>query len=308
MLDNLSNSQIGDFVLQEMVGRRVAMALYRATQQSLKRFAVVKIIDVKSIPLPREALEEDFITFTRSVVALEHMHLQPIYDFGIVDDQYVYIAARFMAGNLYELLNSGPLPIEQTLELSLQIALAVMFVHSNGLIHSSLSPRNVYIDEMSNAYIDDLELSRVIQAARTQAQLQSLLDEPYYTSVEQLELQPLDFRAEMYNFGAIVYHMLTGVAPFSDGDKHFEAVLARKQRDQITPLRQINPALSPAIEAVILRALRANPKERFPDFQSLESVLRQELNLVKPVDASLIDKVRSVFSRFRPKPPFLHLD
>src|SRR4051794_17968226 len=153
MLDNLSNSQIGDFVLQEMVGRRVAMALYRATQQSLKRFAVVKIIDVKSVPLPQEALEEDFITFTRNIVALEHLHLQPIYDYGIVDNQYIYIAARFMAGNLYELLQSGPLPIEQTLELSLQTALALIFIHSNGLIHSSLSPRNVYIDEMSNAYI-----------------------------------------------------------------------------------------------------------------------------------------------------------
>ncbi len=307
MLDNLSNSQIGDFVLQEMIGRRVAMALYRATQQSLKRFAVVKIIDIKNVPLPREALEEDFITFTRNVVALEHMHLQPIYDVGIVDDQYIYIAARFMAGNLYELLNTGPLPIEQTLELSLQIALALMFIHSNGLVHSSLSPRNVYIDEMSNAYIDDLELSRVIQAARTQEQLQSLLDEPFYTSVEQLELQPLDFRTEMYSFGAIVYHMLTGVAPFSDGDKHFEAVLARKQRNQIIPLRQINPALSPALEQVILRTLRANPEERFPDFQALETALRQELNLLKPDDESLMSRVRSIFSRFRPKPRFLQL-
>ena len=86
-----------------------------------------------------------------------------------------------------------------------------MFVHANGLIHSSISPRNVYIDEMSNAYIDDLELSRIIQAARTQQELESLLDEPFYTSVEQLELKPVDFRSEMYNFGAILYHMLTGV-------------------------------------------------------------------------------------------------
>jgi serine/threonine protein kinase len=307
MLDNLSNSQIGDFVLQEMVGRRVAMALYRAAQQSLKRFAVVKIIDVKSVPLPKEALEDDFITFTRNIVALEHMHLQPIYDYGIVDDQYIYIAARFMAGNLYELLQTGPLPLEQTLELSLQIALALMFIHSNGIVHSSLSPRNVYIDEMSNAYIDDLELSRVVQAARTQKELQSLLDEPFYTSVEQLELQPLNGHTEMYSFGAIVYHMLTGVAPFSDGDQRFEAVLSRKQRNQVVPLRHINPSISPALEKAVLRTLRANPDERFPDFQTLESALRQELNLIKPGDRTMMDKVRGVLSRIRPKTRFLEL-
>jgi serine/threonine protein kinase len=307
MLDNLSNSQIGDFVLQEMIGRRAAMALYRSTQQSLKRFAVLKIIDVKSVPLPREALEDDFVTFTRNIVALEHMHLQPIYDFGLVDEQYIYIAARFMAGNLYELLKTGPLPVEQTLELALQIALALMFIHSNGLIHSSLSPRNVYIDEMSNAYIDDLELSRLIQAARTQKELQSLLDEPFYTSVEQLELQPLNAQTEMYNFGAIVYHMLTGIVPFSDGDQHFEAVLARKQRNQIVPPRHINPAISPTIEKVILRTLRANPEERFSDFQTLESALRLELNLIKPGDLTMMDKVRGVLLRIRPKPRFMQL-
>ena len=300
MLDQLSKSQIGDFVLQEMIGRRVAMALYRATQQSLKRFAVVKIIDVKSIPLPKEALEEDFVTFTRNVVALEHMHLQPIYDYGIVGDQYIYIAARFMAGNLYELLQTGPLPVEQTLELSLQIALALMFVHANGLIHSSISPRNVYIDEMSNAYIDDLELSRVIQAARTQKELEVLLDEPFYTSVEQLELKPLNFRTEMYNFGAILYHMLTGVAPFSDGDPGFEAVLVRKRRNQIVSPRHINSKISPVLEKAILRTMRANPEERFPDFKSLEGALRQELNLIKPGEKSLIAKAQAFLARLRP--------
>ena len=138
MLDNLSNTQIGDFILHERVGRRAAIVLYRATQQSLKRFAIVKIVDVKSVPLPKDALEADFVTFTRNVVALEHMHLQPIYDYGVMDDQYIFIAARFMAGNLFELLQTGALPLEQASELALQIAEAVSFIHSKGLIHSSL--------------------------------------------------------------------------------------------------------------------------------------------------------------------------
>src|SRR5579871_5493941 len=115
-LDQLSNTQIGDYILQEQIGRRAAIVLYRATQQSLKRFAVVKIIDLKSVPMPTEALEEDFVTFTRTVIGLEHMHLQPIYDYSIVDNHYIFISARFMAGNLYELLQSGAMPLEQASE------------------------------------------------------------------------------------------------------------------------------------------------------------------------------------------------
>src|SRR5262249_40305412 len=123
-------------ILQEKVGRRAAIVLYRAVQQSLKRFALVKIIDLKSVPMPKEALQEDFVTFTRNVIGLEHMHLQPIYDYNIIDDQYIFIAARFMAGNLHELLQLGALPLDKATELTLQIIEAVMFVHANGLIHS----------------------------------------------------------------------------------------------------------------------------------------------------------------------------
>jgi len=301
MFDNLSNTQIGDFILHECVGRRAAITLYRATQQSLKRFAMIKIIDVKSVPLPKNALEEDFITFTRSIVALEDMHLQPIYDYGLIDDQYIFIAARFMAGTLYELLQGGALPLEQASELGLQIAQALAFIHSKGLIHSSLSPRNVYIDEVSNAYIDDLELSRIVQAARDQQELQMLLDEPFYTSVEQLQLRPLDFRSEIYSFGAILYQMVTGQVPFRDHDNSFEKVLTRKLRNQIVPPRHINPQISAPLEAIILRALRANPNERFPDVNSMVAGLQQEFSIARTDKRSPMSVLNGLLGRLRPR-------
>ncbi|HVU15222.1 MAG TPA: serine/threonine-protein kinase [Phototrophicaceae bacterium] len=296
-LDQLSNTQIGDYILQEQIGRRAAIVLYRATQQSLKRFAVVKIIDLKSVPIPTEALEEDFVTFTRSVVALEHMHLQPIYDYSIVDNQYIFIAARFMAGNLHELLRTGAMPLEQASELAAQIIEAVAFVHANGLIHSSLSPRNVYLDEVSNAYIDDLELSRVVQAARTTKELQTLIDDPFYISVEQLQLKPLDFRSEIYSVGAILYHMVTGKAPFANQDNSFNAVLARKLHNQITPPRQINPLISVDLDSAILRTLRANPAERFPDLSDLQRALTKEFGALGSRNRSLIALLRQVMDR-----------
>ncbi len=298
-LDELSNTQIGDYILQEQIGRRAAIVLYRATQQSLKRFAVVKIIDLKTVPMPTEALEEDFVTFTRTVIGLEHMHLQPIYDYSIVDNQYIFIAARFMAGNLYELLRTGAMPLEQASELAVQIIEAVAFIHANGLIHSSLSPHNVYLDEVTNAYIDDLELSRVVQSARTVDELQTLIDDPFYISVEQLQLKKLDYRSEIYSIGAIMYHMITGKAPFADHDNSFDGVLQRKRRNQIVAPRQINPLISTGLESVILRTLRANPQERFPALSDLQTAVMKEFSMVDSPRRTLFALLGQLMDRLR---------
>lgn len=299
MLDSLTDKQIGDFVLHEMVERRASMALYRATQQTLKRFVLVKVIELKSLPLQKDALQIEFLDFTRRVVTLEFMHLQPIYDFGIIGEDYIYIAGRFMAGNLHELLESGALPLDRALELTSQIVRSVVFVHAQGLIHSSLSPRNVYIDEAHNCYINDLELSMIVQAAHTTKDLKQFLDEPFYTSVEQLQLQPIDFRSEVYSIGAIVYHMLTGSAPFSDGADDFESVLQRKIRNQVVPPRRLNPQIPVQLEKLVLRALRADPAERFPDLASLEAALKPQLHQVEPGGGSLRNRIEDLLRRIR---------
>jgi eukaryotic-like serine/threonine-protein kinase len=103
--------------------------------------------------------------------------------------------------------------------------------------------------------------------------LKVLLDEPFYASVEQLQLRPLDVRSEIYAFGAVLYHMVTGAAPFSDGDGSFEIVLERKLRDQVISPRQLNPEISPELETVILRSLRSNPDERIT-IVALEAAFR----------------------------------
>ncbi len=307
MFEPSDNQQVGDFVLQELLGRRKSMDLYRATQQSLKRFVQFKIFSLDGIAEQPGQLVQEFQEYIGPVLGLEHMHLQPIFGYGVIDDRHVYIAGRFMSGSLNGLLKVGALPLNRALDLALQTLMALTYIHSQGFIHSSLSPHNIYLDESGSAYIDDLELSIIVQKANSLRELQLLLDEPYYTSVEQLQFGSVDFRSEIYSFGAVLYHMLTGKAPFSDGDQSFDAVLARKQRNQIVPLRQINPTLPPAIEKTVLTTLRANPDERFPDFTTLESALRQELNLLKPGDQSLMDRVRSAMGRFRPKPRWLQL-
>lgn len=303
LMNELSvNRQYGDFVLQELLGQRVAMELYRAAQQSLKRFVQFKIFALDGIYEQPETLIEEFQQYIGTVLGLEHMHLQPIYGYGVIDERHVYIAGRFMSGSLNGLLQTGALPLDRALELAQQTLLALDYIHANGFVHSSLSPRNIYLDEVGSAYIDDLELSLIVQKANTLRHLKSLLDDPYYASVEQLQCRPLDFRSDTYNFGAILYHMLTGRPPFSQGSVSFEAVLERKLRDQVLAPRRLNPAIPEALELALLRALRCDPDERYPDLKSLQADLLSVPQQLQQGATSLLARLQLLLARLRPAP------
>lgn len=270
---SFSNQQIGDFYIQEIIRRRAAIDMYRATQTSLRRLVLVKIILFSTITETDQVSMDEFQTHIRKVLALEHLHLQPIYTYGVLDDNYFYIAGRMIAGSLSDLLVAGALPLEQTYVLALQLASALSFIHANHLVHKSISPQNVYIGEDQNIYLNDLELAPFVQSVNSLAELAAVLDEPFYASVEQLELQTLDVRSEIYGFGAVLYHMAAGVAPFFDEDNSFEKVLERKLKSQLRLPRQVNAAVPPQLEAVILRALELRPERRFQDVESMERAL-----------------------------------
>ena len=138
-----------------------------------------------------------------------------------------------------------------------------------------------------------------MQSVDSLQELKAFLDEPFYASVEQLQCVQQDVRSEVYSFGATLYHMTTGSPPFSDRDNSFEAVLQRKLQNQIILPRQLNPAILPDMEAVILRSLRANPNERFPDTSSLADELEQLVHAIAPtpVALTLLQKLKNLISR-----------
>lgn len=299
MSQSYLNRQIDDFFLEDLIGRRASMELYRATQQSLKRFVLLKIIFLNGISLKSAQLVQEFRQYVSVAIALEDLHLQPIYGFGVVDDDHIYVAGKIMSHTLHDMLHAGALPLDRALELTLQMALGIAYIYDHGLVHSALSPRTVYISASGDAYIDDLELSRIVHEVDSLEKLKDFLDEPFYASVEQLQCTSQDFRSEVYSFGAVLYHMVTGSAPFADNDSSFERVLERKLRDQVIPPRRLNPAISPDLETLILQSLRANPNERLADAPSLEYELRRLILAIAPtpVARSLLEKLQNLISR-----------
>jgi serine/threonine protein kinase len=275
MVGEFINCEIGEFLLQDLIGQHSSIEMYRATQKGLRRLVQFKMISLRSISDKDDDLIQEFQNYVRKVAALEHMHLQPIYGYGVFDEAHVYVAGRLIAGSLHDLLDVGALSLEQSLTFAQQTASALTYVHSRGFIHKSLSPYNLYIGEDQNIYMNDLELSPIVQGACSLHDLKILLQEPFYASVEQLQFGDVDARADLYSFGAILYHMVTGKPPFSDEGNSFERVLQRKANNNLIQPSILNRTIPPELDTVIMRSLRANPDERFSDVQSMSHELEQ---------------------------------
>ena len=121
MVDDTDFPKIDDFLIQNVLQRRKAITIYRAIQQSLKRFVLIKVISISGISENHPQLSAAFETYVRAVVALEHLHLQPIYRQGVVDEDHIYVAGRLISSSLHELLKAGALPVAHAEELALQI-------------------------------------------------------------------------------------------------------------------------------------------------------------------------------------------
>jgi serine/threonine protein kinase len=292
---------IGDFTVQEQIEYHTATDLYRATQNSLKRIVLFKVIKLRSISATDPQLLPKFRTYLEQIVTLEHLHLQPIYGAGVLDDDHYYITSRMIAGTLADLLQTGALPLEQTFELGLQFTSAIKYVHSRGFTHGSLEPQNVYLGTDQSSYINDLEMLPILQTARTLPQLQVLLNTPFYVSVEQLQFQPVNPQSDIYALGAILYHMVTGVPPFSGEINSFEKVLECKANNQLIVPRLLNPTIPLAVEQIILKALRSNPDERFADIGALQDALKEQASLYRPHNNSAFAQMQNRIRRLLPK-------
>jgi serine/threonine-protein kinase len=189
-----------------------------------------------------------------------------------------YIEGRSLRAILQE---SAPLSLEQSLDITGQLAAALTYLHSNGVYHRDLKPENVLIDPSGKVHIIDFSIA-LLQGARrvTWSNLSDVLGTPDYMSPEQIKGKRGDARTDLYALGIMLYEMLTGTVPFH-GDN---ALAVMHQHLTATPPlpRQSNPSIPSPIEAIMLKSIRKNPAERY---QSAEALLN-DLKNYRELDVS----------------------
>ena len=189
---------------------------------------------------------------------LTHPNIVAVYDRGSAGDVN-YIAMRFVQGpTLKELIDRGLSP-DQAVALVRQVLEGARFAHRNGIVHRDLKPQNVIVDEEGKAVVTDFGIARAGVSEITQTG--SVMGTPQYLSPEQAQGFEVTPVSDLYSIGVILYEALTRRVPF---EADSAVAIAMKQVAE-TPQRpsSINPQVSPALDAVVMRALEKEPGQRF---------------------------------------------
>jgi len=259
-MEDLSGKQLGQYQVVEALGGGGMASVYKAYQANMERHVALKI-------LPRHlAAEPDFVSRFKNeskvIASLEHPNILPVYDFGEADG-YTYLVMRYVEGGqtLSGLLQGVPLPDAHIQRLIGQIAAALDYAHSRGVIHRDVKPSNVLLDEHGNCLLSDFGLAKVLFNSSHLTASGAFLGTPKYASPEQcLGSSDIDQRSDVYSLGVIMYEMATGRPPF-DAETPMGVVI-KHIHDPLPMPRTINPDLPEAVERVILKALSKEPLAR----------------------------------------------
>ena len=274
--------QLGRYRVIEEVSRAAGSVVYKARDPLIDRLVILKTL---AAGLPHDEVTEFRKRIDRELKSagrLNHPNIVTIYDVGITDD-IVYIATEFIDGrSLREILRSGARPMPaRAAEIAAQIADGLDFVHERGLVHRNISPDTVMVLRNGLVKITDFGIARPSRGSHTM--IADLVASPRYTSPEQVTGEKVDERSDIFSLGAVLYEMLTGVAPFAGGRLHEIAyqVVNKMPPPPSTCTREVSPAL----DLIVGKALAKHPDNRYRTAREMAAELRSAVKLSPVVEA-----------------------
>jgi serine/threonine-protein kinase len=246
--------------------------VYRAEDTQLGRDVALKLL------YRRFAEDSDFVERFRreasSAAGLQHPNVVQVFDRGEWDGTY-YIAMEFLHGrNLKQVVRDhGALDPALAVDVVIQILRAARFAHRHGVVHRDIKPHNVIVDDEGRAKVTDFGIARA--GASDMTETGSIMGTAQYLSPEQAQGHPVDERADLYSIGIVLYELLTGSPPF-DAESPVTIALKQVSEEPVPPM-QLNPAVSPALDAVVMRAVRKDPASRFQDADEFIAALESAM-------------------------------
>lgn len=272
LLDDFIGKRIKDYLIQERIGQGGMATVYRAHQASVNRDVALKIIRLDQEIAHTHEFHERFAQEAQVVAALEHLHILPVYDYGVVDS-VAFLSMRWLRGGaLSNLIRNGPLSLAQANYLFQQIAAGLAYAHSKGIIHRDLKTSNILLDDQGNAYLSDFGLAKILASSVGLTQSGNIIGTPIYMAPEMLRGEAFDQRSDIYSLGMVLYHMLTGRLAY-DSSTPLPTLIYQVLEKGPNPPSAINAAIPQAIEAIILKALSKEVEQRYPNVEQMAQEL-----------------------------------
>jgi serine/threonine-protein kinase len=289
-----------DYRVIEPIGLGGMAVVYLVEHQTLlKRFAA-KVLSVE-LAANLEARAR-FTQEAHAASQLDHDNIVSISDFGVTGDQRPFFVMELLRGQtLDQRIAQDPISLEEVLAVAVPVARALAYAHAEGIVHRDIKPENVFLVQRSQGRfgvkVVDFGIAKTPVNPRL-TKMGDTLGSPMFMSPEACRGDDVDHRADIYSFGILLYLMLCDQVPFEDDN--LLRVLQMQIFEPLPPPRSINPELSPALAAVIERALAKDPDDRYLSMAALLTDL--EAAVPPGSDRLLIEAQVGAASSFRITP------
>jgi serine/threonine-protein kinase len=269
----MADPQLGRYQIAAEIGRGAMGVVYKAHDPVLGRTVAVKTVNMALERDEAAQYEARFLQEARAAGGLNHPNLVTIYDIG-KSGEVAYMAMEFIEGvELRTLLTPGkPLPLEQAVSITAQVAEGLAYAHSHGVVHRDVKPANIMVTASGGVKITDFGIARMRSAA-VQTQTGAALGSPKYMSPEQVLGKRADHRSDLFSLGVIAYEMLAGAAPFSG--ENINALMYQIVHFAPPAPSTLNPAVAEMLDCVVAKMLAKSLEERYQDGAELARDLRE---------------------------------
>jgi len=261
LLTVLTESLAGTYAVERELGRGGMATVFLAQDVKHGRQVAVKVLHPE---LASSMGAERFQREIEIAARLQHPNILPLYDSGAAGE-FLYYVMPFVEGeSLRDRMDrEKQLPLEDAVKIALEVAAALAYAHSRGVVHRDIKPENVLLSG-GVAVVADFGIARALSVAsdQTLTQTGTVVGTPAYMSPEQASGSPdIDGRSDQYSLACLLYEMLVGAPPFTGPTPM--AVMARHTMDNVSPPSIVRATIPDAVEDAILKAMNKVPADRF---------------------------------------------
>jgi serine/threonine-protein kinase len=266
MQNTLMGKTLGKYELRDLLGIGGMGAVYRAYDHTLRRGVAVKIINLGT---DNPEVRTRFIREAQTAAGLEHSHIVRVYDFGIDRDVNYVVMQYLTGGSLSERIKQAGAQgraLASLSEVALlldQLASALDYAHSQGVVHRDIKPQNVMFNNQGQAFIVDFGIAKLLSNATNLTGTHVALGTPSYMAPEQWNRRDVLPAADQYALAVTAYQLVAGRLPF-EADS-VPALWYKVENEHPTPLNLLRSDVPPALLLVMARAMAKRPEDRFPN-------------------------------------------